>query len=75
MTAIVVLSAGLRLGKIEKTLEQKRKQETRRYNKAYPGELVHFDTKRLPYLCSGQVFPDSDLSFSSATIGVIPLFA
>jgi len=39
-----------RLGKIEKTLEQKRKQEARRYNKAYPGELVHFDTKRLPYL-------------------------
>ena len=39
-----------RLGKIEKSLEQKRKQEARRYNKAYPGELVHFETKRLPYL-------------------------
>ena len=22
--------------------------EARRYNKSYPGELVHFDTKRLP---------------------------
>lgn len=39
-----------RLGKVEKTLEHKRKQEARRYNKAYPGEMVHFDTKRLPYL-------------------------
>ena len=39
-----------RLGKVEKDLEEKRKQEARRYNKSYPGELVHFDTKRLPLL-------------------------
>jgi len=39
-----------RLSKIEKKLEDKRKQEARRYNKDYPGELVHFDTKRLPFL-------------------------
>jgi transposase InsO family protein len=39
-----------RLARVEKTLELKRKQEAKRYNKAYPGELVHFDTKRLPLL-------------------------
>lgn len=39
-----------RLAKVERTLEEKRKKEARRYNKAYPGELVHFDTKRLPLL-------------------------
>ncbi|SDY29568.1 DDE-type integrase/transposase/recombinase [Nitrosomonas sp. Nm33] len=26
------------------------KREAKRYNKSYPGELVHFDTKRLPLL-------------------------
>lgn len=39
-----------RLAKVEKKLEEKRKKEARRYNKSYPGELVHFDTKRLPFL-------------------------
>jgi hypothetical protein len=39
-----------RLAKVERRLEDKRKQEARRYNKDYPGELVHFDTKRLPFL-------------------------
>lgn len=39
-----------RLAKIERTLEEKRKKEARRYNKSYPGEMVHFDTKRLPLL-------------------------
>jgi transposase InsO family protein len=39
-----------RLAKIEASIEQKRKQTARRYNKRYPGEMVHFDTKRLPFL-------------------------
>lgn len=39
-----------RLAKIEADLERRRKAEARRYNKSYPGELVHFDTKRLPLL-------------------------
>jgi len=39
-----------RLSKVEKDIEEKRQQEARRYNKSYPGELVHFDTKRLPLL-------------------------
>ena len=39
-----------RLAKIEKKIEEKLKKQARRYNKKYPGELVHFDTKRLPLL-------------------------
>lgn len=39
-----------RLAKIERSLEERKKREARRYNKHYPGELVHFDTKRLPLI-------------------------
>ena len=39
-----------RLAKIEKKLELKLKNEARRYNKSYPGEMVHVDTVRLPLL-------------------------
>lgn len=39
-----------RLAKIEKQLAEKRKKESMRYNKKYPGEMIHFDTKRLPLL-------------------------
>lgn len=39
-----------RLSKIERELEEKLKKEARRYNKKYPGEMLHFDTKRLPVL-------------------------
>ena len=39
-----------RLAKVEKAFEDRRKREAKRYNKSYPGELVHFDTKRLPLL-------------------------
>jgi len=39
-----------RLAKIEKQIEQKLKNQARRYNKKYPGEMMHFDTKRLPLL-------------------------
>lgn len=39
-----------RLSKIEKQLEKKLKKKARRYNKEYPGEMGHFDTKRLPLL-------------------------
>jgi len=39
-----------RLAKVEGALERKRKAEARRYNKSYPGEMIHFDTKRLPLL-------------------------
>jgi len=39
-----------RLAKIEKGIEERLKKEAKRYNKKYPGEMVHFDTKRLPLL-------------------------
>lgn len=39
-----------RLSKIEKQIEEKLKKQAKRYNKKYPGEMVHFDTKRLPLL-------------------------
>ena len=39
-----------RLAKVESALQAKLKAQARRYNKAYPGELMHFDTKRLPVL-------------------------
>lgn len=39
-----------RLTKIEAKIERKKKAQARRYNKQYPGELIHFDTKRLPLL-------------------------
>jgi transposase InsO family protein len=39
-----------RLAKVEALLEQKLRQEARRYEKSYPGEMIHGDTKRLPLL-------------------------
>ena len=39
-----------RLSKIEAELEKRLKEQARRYNKDYPGEMVHGDTKRLPIL-------------------------
>lgn len=46
-----VLEYGLkRLEKIERVMEERLKKQARRYNKEYPGEMVHFDTKRLPLI-------------------------
>lgn len=39
-----------RLSKIEQELEEKLKKQAKRYNKKYPGEMIHVDTKRLPLL-------------------------
>ncbi len=39
-----------RLAKVEASIERKKKAQARRYNKNYPGEMMHFDTKRLPLL-------------------------
>ncbi len=39
-----------RLAKIEQVLEQRRKRQAKRYNKDYPGQMLHGDTKRLPLL-------------------------
>ena len=47
-----------RLAKVERSIELKKKREARRYNKSYPGELLHFDCKRLKLL------KNEDRSFS-----------
>jgi transposase InsO family protein len=39
-----------RLAKVEREIEEKLKKQAKRYNKSYPGEMLHFDTKRLPLL-------------------------
>lgn len=39
-----------RLAKIEKHIEDKLKQQAKRYSKDYPGQMIHGDTKRLPML-------------------------
>lgn len=39
-----------RLSKIETKLEKKLKARARRYNKDYPGEMMHADTTRLPLI-------------------------
>jgi transposase InsO family protein len=39
-----------RLTKVEVMLEKKLKAQAKRYNKQYPGEMIHVDTKRLPLL-------------------------
>ena len=39
-----------RLAKVEHAIEDKLKKQAKRYNTSYPGEIVHFDTKRLPLL-------------------------
>jgi len=45
------LKYGLRrLAKIEKEIEEKAKKQAKRYNNDYPGEVIHGDTKALPYL-------------------------
>lgn len=45
------IAYGMRhLAKVEKEIEEKRKKKAKRYNKSYPGEMMHLDTKKLPKL-------------------------
>lgn len=45
------LEYGLKhLGKVERSIQDKLARAARRYEKDYPGELMHLDTKRLPLL-------------------------
>lgn len=39
-----------RLAKVEREIEERRKREAKRYNKHYPGEMIHADTRALPVL-------------------------
>jgi len=51
------LEYGLRrLSKVQKNIEAKLRRQAKRYEKSYPGELFHFDTKRLPLLV-GEKWP------------------
>jgi integrase, catalytic domain protein len=34
-----------RLAKVERSIQEKLKKQAKRYNKSYPGEMVHVDTK------------------------------
>ena len=45
-----------RLSKIEKEIESRLKSKARRYNKDYPGQMLHGDTKRLPLLKGESTF-------------------
>jgi transposase InsO family protein len=39
-----------RLAKVEEKIQEKLRKQAKRYNKNYPGEMIHMDTKRLPVL-------------------------
>lgn len=39
-----------RLAKVERSIQAKLKKQAKRYNKSYPGEMVHVDSKRMPLL-------------------------
>ena len=52
-----------RLAKIEREIEEKLKKQAQRYNKSYPGEMVHFDTKRLPLLPNQKATDPRDYLF------------
>lgn len=52
-----------RLSKIEKQLEEKLKKQALRYNKKYPGEMLHGDTKRLPLLKGERPFETHEYRF------------
>ena len=57
-----------RLAKVERSIQEKLKRQAKRYNKSYPGELVHLDTKRLPLL-KGRKSPISGITcLSPSTI-------
>ncbi len=45
-----------RLAKVEVQLEKKLKATALRYNKQYPGEMMHSDTKRLPIIKGDSLF-------------------
>lgn len=52
-----------RLAKVEAELEKRLKAEAKRYNKEYPGEMMHSDTKRLPLLAGESPFEKPERLF------------
>nr|WP_233572165.1 DDE-type integrase/transposase/recombinase [Neisseria weixii] len=53
------------LAKVEKAIEEKLKKQAKRYNKPYSGEMVHFDTKRLPLLQNQKATDPRDYLFAA----------
>ena len=59
-----VVEYGLkRLAKIEHKIEEKLRKQAKRYNKEYPGEMMHFDTKRLPLISGEKTTEQRDYLF------------
>ena len=54
-----------RLAKVERGIQEKLKRQAKRYNKSYPGELVHLDTKRLPLLKGQKATDKRDYLFAA----------
>ncbi len=52
-----------RLAKIEKKLEDKLKRQAKRYNKDYPGQMIHGDTKKLPLIKGESPFERTEYLF------------
>lgn len=52
-----------RLAKIEREIEERLKRQARRYNKDYPGQMIHGDTKRLPLLESNKATENREYLF------------
>lgn len=52
-----------RLAKIEAKIEAKLKRQAQRYNKDYPGQMMHFDVKRLPLLKGDEAFKRREYLF------------
>lgn len=52
-----------RLAKVEREIEERKKKQAKRYNKRYPGEMLHVDTKRLPLLSGQSVFDKREYLF------------
>lgn len=52
-----------RLAKIEAKIEAKLKRKAQRYTKDYPGQMMHFDVKRLPLLKREEAFKRTEYLF------------
>ena len=52
-----------RLAKVEAELEKKLKAQAKRYNKQYPGEMIHSDNTRLPLLKGESPFANPEHLF------------
>ena len=59
-----------RLAKVEHAIEELLKKQAKRYNKPYPGEMVRFNTKRLPLLQNQKATDPRDYLFTAIVIRI-----